>query len=319
MAASPKKAFLLIPAYICILLVCVVIGELAYMVYYNTTALIAGRQLQLFNTQALARGFFVVVPIVIFLSPVFFSFYRVRHSGGGFPPVLAYIVLCAATWCALYPAFIIFKSRAHRAGSSYSEPLTAGYFRPYSGTIVYLTRDLTASQNDAVVFNKSAAEDAITVGVVDKTNIENESAPFNDMLIRETVPLLPSWIVESFAALELRAEYAWKSGRVHWLCFLSFALALCCTYAVTFCSDWRLVNIIYLLVVNAGIFSFNVLYYSSYFTAFRNIGLSLEARVPFLSNVDGLSLVCVNISVALVCVAIGLLAMFARSKRLKRG
>ena len=88
MAESVKKSILLIPAYIGITACCIVVGELAYMMYCNTVHLVAGRPLELFSAYVFVRGFFIVVPAFIVLSPLFFSLYRIRHSGGGFLPVI---------------------------------------------------------------------------------------------------------------------------------------------------------------------------------------------------------------------------------------
>ena len=319
MAESVKKSILLIPAYIGIAACCIVVGELAYMVYCNTAYLVAGRPIELFNAYALARGFFIVVPVVIVLSPLFLSLYRIRHSGGGFLPVVVYILLCAATWIVLFPLFIEFK---RKAGQSLlpapKSALTAGYFRPYAGDVAYLLRDASASETAAVVLKSAGDENAVRLSHIDTNVMEAESAPFADILIRETVPSFPAWIKSGIDTIELRAETAWKSGRFAWLGFLSFALALCSTYAVSFCSDWRLVGILYLLIMDAGVLSFNLLYYSEYFKRLREAGAPLANAFPFFARSGEPLLICINAGIAILCVAVGCLAAVVRAKRLAR-
>ena len=118
--------------------------------------------------------------------------------------------------------------------------------------------------------------------------------------------------------LERHAERAWKRGRSAWLGFLSFALALCSTYAVSFCSDWRLVGIMYLLIIDGGVLSFNLLYYSDYFARLREAGASLEKAFRFFSYAGDPLLICINVCIAILCIAVGCLAVAVRAKRLKR-
>ena len=319
MAESVKKSLLRIPAYIGITACCIVVGELAYMVYFNTAHLIAGRTLELVNTYALVRGFFIVVPVVIVLSPLFLSLYRIRHSGGGFLPVTVYILLCAATWIVLFPLFIEFKRKAFETLPPASKSaLTAGYFRPYAGDVAYLLDDASTPERAAVVLSSAGDENAVSIAHIDAGVMEAESAPFDDILIRETVPSVPDWIKSGIDTIELRAERAWMSGRFAWLGFLSFAFALCATYAISFCSDWRLVGILYLLIMDGGVLSFNLLYYSEYFEHLRRGAAPLAKALPFFARLGDPLLICINIGIGILCIIAGCLAAVVRAKRLKR-
>ena len=319
MAESVKKSILLIPAYIGITACCIVVGELTYMMYFNTMHLVAGRPLELFSAYAFIRGFFIVVPVVIVLSPLFLSLYRIRHSGGGFLPIFVYILLCAATWIVLFPHFIEFKWKAEEASTPVSKSvLTAGYFRPYSGEAAYLLHDTSTPERAAVVLKSEGDENAVGLAQIDTSVMEAESAPFADILIRETVPSFPAWIVNGIDTIEMHAEQAWKNGRFAWFGFLSFALALCSTYAVSFCSDWRLVGILYLLIMDAGVLSFNLLSYSEYFKRLREAGAPLANAFPFFALSGDPLLICINAGIAVLCVAVGCLAAVVRAKRIKR-
>ena len=319
MAESVKKSILLIPAYIGITACCIVVGELAYMMYFNTAHLVAGRPLELFSVYALARGFFIVVPAFIVLSPLFFSLYRIRHSGGGFLPVIVYILLCAVMWIVIFPLFIEFKWKTEQSSPPAPKTtLSSGYFRSYAGEAAYLLRDASAPERAAVVLKSTGDENAIGLAQVDTNVMEAESAPFADILIRETVPSFPAWIGSGIDTIEMHAEQAWKNGRFAWLCFLSLALALCSTYAVSFCSDWRFVGILYLLIMDAGVLSFNLLYYSEYFTRLREAGAQLANVLPFFARSGDPLLICINIGIAVLCASVGCLAAAVRAKRFKR-
>ena len=319
MAESVKKSILLIPAYIGITACCIVVGELAYMMYCNTVHLVAGRPLELFSAYVFVRGFFIVVPAFIVLSPLFLSLYRIRHSGGGFLPVIVYILLCAVMWVVLFPRFIEFKWKTEQSlPPAPKSALTAGYFRPYAGKAAYLLRDASAPETPAVVLKSAGDENAVSLAQIDTNIMEAESSPFADILIRETVPSFPVWIKSGIDTIEMHAEQAWKSGRFAWLGFLSFALALCATYAVSFCSDWRLVGTLYLLIMDAGVLSFNLLYYSEYFKRLREAGAPLANAFPFFARSGDPLLICINAGIAVLCVAVGCLAAVVRAKRIKR-
>jgi hypothetical protein len=319
MIKSLKKALLLIPAYAGILLFSCIIGVLIYMLYFDTAGLIAGKLLQLFDRHVLFEGFFIIVPVVLVFSGVLLSFYRVRHSGGGILPVIMYALLGAVTWCILYPAFIELKNQWHAKSYTTESVLTAGYFRPSGNNVVYLPHKLVSSDADVVVINRDAApEDAVSQQKVNYSETVDTAAPFKDILIRETVPTMPEWIMNGFAIIEIRAEHAWNGGYISWLCFISFGLALFSVYALTFCSEWRLINIIYLLLMESGVLSLNLLYFSDYFLPIRKFSLQLGSSLKFFTCLDEPLLVCMNVFLSFIFIGIGTTAVFTRTKNNKR-
>lgn len=321
MALSPKskKALAFIPAYLFTMLFFFVAGELAYLVYFNTTELVAGRPPSLIVLPALAQGFFVIAPALLFLSPLVLTLYRVRHSGGGFLPVLSYIALCALTWGVVYPLFINFKVRHGSVVQTEERPLSADYFRRLNDSgLFYLPHDFTSQQMYAVVLNEADDGEAVSFDVVRQNDVAQAAAPFRDILIKETVPSVPMWISDGFMILELRAEYAWRGGFVKWLCFLSLAFALCSAYALTFCSDWRLVNVMYFLVAATGIFALSIVYYSNYFAVVRNLDSAISERISFLDSSDTPLLCALNVLIGVACIATGLIAEAARARRQRR-
>ena len=70
--------------------------------------------------------------------------------------------------------------------------------------------------------------------------------------------------------------------------------------------------------MDAGVLSFNLLYYSEYFTRLREAGAQLANVFPFFARSDDPLLICINAGIAVLCVAVGCLAAAVRVKRLKR-
>jgi hypothetical protein len=314
-----KKALLLIPAYIGMLLSCCVIGEFLYMLYFNTTRLIAGKQLQLFNKYVLENGFFVIVPIVFLLSGVFLSCYRIRHSRGGWLPVMMYGLLGAVTWCLLYPAFIEVKGRWIDKPLPESSVLTSGYFRREGSKVFYLVHTPDSSDADSIIINESAnPEDAVFLGASDTRKMVESATPFKDILIRETIPAVPGWISEALENFEVRAESAWHEGFISWFSFVAFGLVLFSVYAISFCSEWRLINTLYVFVMEAGVMSFNLLYFSSYFAEFRNYESLLCHRIKFLAHLHEPLLACMNVLFSLLFIILGIIEVRIHTAKNKR-
>jgi hypothetical protein len=324
MIKSLKKALLLIPAYAGILLSSCAAGVLLYMLYFNTAHLTAGKTLQLFDGYALFQGFFIVMPVILILSGALLSCYRIRHSGGGFLPVIMYALLGAATWGILYPAFIEVKAHFQPASRTSPPVLTAGYFRHTGKNSVYLlpgpvSADLTFSDTEAVVISEdSSGEDAVSLQKINYSEVAENSAPFKDSLIRETIPVMPEWIMDGFKTIENRAESSWKAGRMSWLGFTSFGLILFSVYALTFSSGWRLINIMYLFLMEAGVISFNLLYFSDYFRFVRNYSVIIETHIKFPAGLTEPVLVCINVFFSVLFIFIGILTAQSQVKRNKR-
>jgi hypothetical protein len=314
-----KKALLLIPAYIGMLLSSCIIGEFLYMLYFNTTRLIAGKQLQLFNKYALENGFFVIAPIVFLLSGIFLSCYRIRHSRGGCLPVIMYGLLGAVTWCLLYPAFIELKGKWTPRLLPEDSVLTSGYFRREGNDVFYLMHTPDGSNADSIVINESAnPENAVFPGYADTQKMVETASPFKDILIRETIPAVPGWISAALENFEARAESAWHEGLISWLSFVAFGLALFSVYAISFCSEWRLINTLYVFVMDAGVMSFNLLYFSSYFAEFRNLESLLCSSIKFLTHLHEPLLVCMNVLFSLVFTVIGIIEVRIHAAKNKR-
>ena len=321
-----KKALALLLSYIATLVICVIVGEFVYMLYYNTTALIAGRPILFFSRQALVNGFFTVTPVVILFSGIILSCIRIRHPHGIFPFIM-YCILAAATWGALYPAYLTFSLKVNHTVTVQepAQPLTSGYFRRSGGTTYYLLSDLKKdSVEDIVIRNTDNPADSVSIGTAERDVIEKESAPFRDSLVRETISPAPHRLSLCVDLIELHAEQAWKGGWIRWLCFASLGFALFSSYALSFCSEWRLINILYLFIMQAGIISFNTLYYTVYFAGYRGKDQPLRLAAErfkytgFFKYIDDPMLVCTNVLISVIFIIIGIIAVCARVRRSRR-
>jgi hypothetical protein len=319
MINSLKKTFLLIPAYIALLLFSCVISVLVYMLYFNTTGLIAGKTLQLFDTHVLINGFFFTTPVVLVLSGTLLSCYRIRHSHGGCFPVIMYVLLGMATWCVLYPAFIELKGHWQNQAATETVVLTPGYFRHSGGDIVYLPYGYNSDDTKAVVISEDASpEFAVSIQKTNIAEMVNKTAPFKDSLIRETIPVIPGWIMGVFTGIQKRAESAWHAGYTSWLCFMSLGLVLFSAYALTFCSEWRFINFLYLCTMEAVTIAFNSLYFTPVFAQFREFSVQLGRNIKFFTYLDEPLLVCVNVFISFVFIALGITAVVKHTKKIRR-
>lgn len=314
MNESLKKTFLMIPFFLILEVSALVFGELVFVMYYNVQHLVAGNSTSFFSLAIFVAGFFTVFPIVVVLTPLLLTFYRLRHSGGGVLPVVMYFILCAAMWTVFYPTFIRMKNKTSRTLPEVQTKLTSNYFREVGENNFFILENADEKNARGIVIDKTKTDTSIiSYANFSSEDLQTVSFPFHDSLISQTVEKFPSWIQEGFFATASRAEYALRAGFKKWLGFLSFALALTAVYMLTFVSEWRLVNVAYFLIVEAGVFALNTLYYSDFANQFRNL------QLPFFGNifisVDEPFLVLLNLAIAGLCFIIGVLASLSYAKK----
>ncbi|MBQ9630422.1 MAG: hypothetical protein IJR49_02415 [Treponema sp.] len=311
-----KKSLRLIPLYVWIFLCCTCIVLFAYILYAYSCDIVAGQSAS-FQFRSLAiRSFFSVFPLVLIAITISLGFYRVRHPAGGFLSILIYVILCAFTWLVLYPTFIDIKSTFnHPALTSKTQTLSKGYFRVSEEGTLYFPFDLEESGTVVNIRSWAEEEHIISASNVDRANLFAESEPFQDSIIRSSIPEFPTWISAGYTLLTSLSENAREKGFTQYLSRISWALALCAMYGFTFCTAWRLLGILYLLIMDAGVLSFNILYHSSYFEKFRMIGQNFVSKISFLSYFDDAFLFFVNASLIIIAILVAILASAINHKR----
>lgn len=313
------RAVMLLPRYILMLIVITFVGELSYMVFYATTCLTAGSRIMLLDGGALVRGLAVVVPIVMLSSGAMLAVHRVRHSGGGILSILSYIVMGGLTWFLLFPALLGVLEKVDNGSADDAQSgaligrthnLTGGYFREYGRDTVYFPRDAETDIMAAVYINSyEEASDAVSIKLISREQMIEDAAPFSDILIKETVPKVAGWIMLGFEQFKKGAYEAKDGGVLSWMEFASLGVVLFCVYALSFCSQWRLMSVVIMLSMYTGVLSFNALYNSPLLGGLRR----WSRTMPF-GNEQSL-LVCVNLSLAVLFVLLGALFCLARARR----
>lgn len=312
-----KKSLMLVGAYILMMILGCVLGIFIYMQFYNTMNLIAGKPLHLFSASAAVSGFFTIIPVVFLLSGFVLTIYRIRHEGG-FLPDIVYMILCAATWCVLYPLFLTVKEPAAVVSSETpGSELTSGYFRNAGESRIYLLDKKASDTSDSVIIDTDAREPAAAVheGKKQRTVLAEESEPFKDVLIKDTLPAIPAWLTSAFIRLEVKAVKAWKGGWFSWLCFMSFGLALCSVYMLRRCSQWRLINTLYLILAESAVLAVNTLYFLPSLGKIHKWGASFGG---LFKKMDDPVLVAANCIITVIFAVTGLVAAVSRERKYGR-
>lgn len=309
------RAVMLLPRYILMLAVFIFIGELSYMVFYGTTQLMAGSRIVLFDGNALLRGFTVVIPVAVVCSGAMLGVHRVRHYGGGWLSILSYIVLGAVTWFLFFPVSlgVIAKIDTMEIDTDVKKhgapKLTGGYFREYGRDTVYFPHDFVTKEQIAVFINGyEDANDAVSIKVISRQQMIDDAAPFKDILVKNTVPSVAKWITDGFEHFTKRAMAAKSGGPVSWLSFASLGIVLFAVYALSFCSRWRLMGVVIMLSMYAGVLGFNLLYFSPMLDSM----LALSLAMPFGGSETLLT--CINLSLAVLFVLLGTLSVLIRRR-----
>lgn len=307
------RAVMLIPRYILMLAVFVFVGELLFMLYYDTTQLVCGKNIMLINGKALLDGLSVVIPAAMLASGAMLGVHRVRHYGGGILAMLSYIILGAVTWLLVFPSLLgrLDASKGTSTRSKTSPVLTGGYFREYGQDTVYTARDFETESIAAVVIKGyEEAGDALSIKMISRKQMAEDAAPYSDILIKDTVPNVSKWIADGFAHFTKRAQAARSKGFLSWLSFASIGAVLFSVYALSFCSRWPLMSVVVMLSMYAGCLAFNMLYFSDMFSFMRSWSLVM----PFGGSNETL-LTCINFAVSVLFILLGLLSALAASRR----
>lgn len=313
---SFKKALRLLPLYVWLVLCCSLFVILIFIFYAKACDIVAGVRSASSLKNLCIRAFFSVFPVILIFVTLSLGFYKVRHPAGGFLAILVYALLCAFTWLVLYPAFIDLKSTYnHPALKKEVHPLSSGYFRESGENVLYFPSELKDSGTVVLIKPFATEENSMLMASAERNYLFAESEPFQDIIVKKSTSLFPMWIIEGFTLINSFAEKAREKGFLNFLGRVSWALCLCAMYAFTFCTSWRLLSVLYLLIMDAGVLAFNILYHSVYFESFREAGAKIVSHFSFLSHFDDPLLFAVNIILIIVALLVGLGASAVSKKR----
>ncbi|MBR1638452.1 MAG: hypothetical protein IJ688_03600 [Treponema sp.] len=268
-----KKAINLIIMYFVFLILGTVFGTLLYTMFSNLLNYVAGSKLTLFSVESLFQSFFYISLCMIILICPALSFYRVRHPGG-FSQAMAYIILSAFTWILLLPLdYKLISSMSENIKNEKEHtPLSKDYFRQVDGEVYYFTNDFEYTQTgaleaDAIVIHSVGDNGYVNFRPVRDTpsfKLNIAAAPFREILVSENFRSKTSTSVVNFRILAGEIVNCLSAGFLHFLFYLSFALALCSIYALTNLFDWRLLNSALLFLLSALVMGFNSDFFASW-------------------------------------------------------
>lgn len=243
-----KNALNMIIYYFSVLILGTVAAALIYMISCDLTVLVAGEKLKVFCWDFFVHGLVVMFPLVVSFALGFLIFYGIRHSENHFIRLAAYAFLGALSWIVFIPlCFNLQETYESSFAENYEiQKLSSGYFRQKNGNVFYFSRIADNGEADGVFIDLIGVtgESGKLVRFSNSKLADDFSSDFADSLVKDAVklPLVVSVPMQIYSALMESARNAWSGGIGQWLCFLSFALALCSVIAFQYSSGWRLIN-----------------------------------------------------------------------------
>lgn len=315
-----KKALSLLLTYFLFLVIGTAVGMFFYYIYLNIQSSVAGQPFEFFQKEELLRVLFYVLKCLLLFACPLMVYKRISNKGG-VAHFLFFIVLSALTWVLFVPLLGHLEAKVSYNTKDSSKLLTKGYFRQSGNKIYYFTTD----------YNKSTVYDTSTIiidtspdGTVEVENLKasrdfvlfRDSAPYSDILIKNTFAPSESQEIISFSLIMEHAMKAFAKGWTYWLAFLSLGLLLTTLYGTADLFRWRLLNTGFLLIMTFGILCAHTLYYHPVFTSFRRQYINNRGFFIFLSKfMDDPLLVLTNVVLSFVFIIIGIVRFATRKKR----
>ena len=315
-----KKAFKLVLKYFLVLLIGTAIGMVFYYVYLEMQASVAGMPFSFFQKEDLLRSLLYVLGcVLLFICPAM-VYIRISNKGGA-GNFIAFILLSAITWAICIPALIHFEDKYVYQSKDSSKILTGGYFRECEGKVYYFTSNYNQNPYSSTT---TVVIDTSDDGTVEIENIApsrdfilfRDSAPYSDVLIKNTFGETTRNPIISFALIFEHARNAFSRKWTFWLGFLSLGLLISSLYGAAELFRWRLLNTGFLMTATFAILAVNTCYYHPVITSLRRQYINNRRFFIFLSRyIDDPLLVMVNVIFSLVFIIMGIVCFASRKKR----
>lgn len=269
-----------------------------YMIYTLCVNLVAG-QSPSFNAELFVQGIYIFLPLVLIFQAMFMTFYLIRHPTQSVLPLIVYVLIYVSSWLFLIPG----AAKANAAVSAdspiqeISDKPSAGYFRKSGSQIFYYSSiKENGSANGLCVDTQKAGNNVYTFS---NLQLSKKRTTFTDSLIQSTIEMPDSLSIIINYVTELSVILTKCAGRTkgYWLCFATLALPLLGVIAFRNFSQWRLVNIVAILIVTFGSIAFNIAGYMSptVVTAEKAVNTAL-GKLPLIKNLAPLGNPCVILS-----------------------
>ena len=248
---------------VCISVVVCTALAAVYMIYTLCVNMVAGQQLA-FDIQLFLEGLLLFLPLVLVMQALFMTLWMIRHPESTLLPVAVYAAIYIAVWLFVLPAVVksVPYGGSQYAGGRFSDKPSAGYFRNTADTILYYSTidpDTSLANGMCVDIQKPAGN----VFTFSNVALSQKRTVFTDSLIQNTIEMPPTlsiivrYVQDFFVILAKCARERFG----YWLCFATMALPLLAVVSLRRFSQWRLVSVISIIFVSAGVFVFNVLGY----------------------------------------------------------
>ncbi|MBP5443225.1 MAG: hypothetical protein J6Y60_08285 [Treponema sp.] len=310
--SSFKQGLKVIPLYIVTVVIGTVICAVAYSLYSLCTHMVAGAQVQIFNLKYFLDGVFIFSPAILILSGVLTCAYLIRHPPTSAFPTIVYMIIYAVFWVILMPLNFRLADRfnlTQEEATASPVQLSDGFFRESAqGHIYYYTSVSDKNVVDGVCIAPSDSQMVYTF-----SDIQLPSATdFSDPLIKQTVqmPEVLQVLSKWFNSFMVIARTSCTRGTFEWLCFASIGLALLSVVGLRQISKWRIIDLVLVVGVTAGILALNILGYTNSFM--DPIKAKVDGMLPTIKNP---LLVLLNILICIICLCIGIIVSAKRSRQ----
>lgn len=280
------------------------LASLFYMIFCSLLSLVAGEQHSFFSSEIFFRGIFVSSPLIISAVLVSLVLFGIRQPSNPIIKNITYILFGLLSWLFLIPLnFELFQSDSP---ISISEPnqiqseqksLSVGYFRPAESGVVYFSEIKDDGKSDGIFIDTegiSGKQGAVIQFFDSQVDLPDEE--FADVLMKNSLSLSPvvSIPMKIYSRLFSVAQSKYNEGKIAWLIFATFGLALISVWGIGKMTSWKLLNAVFTLTLVFLIVLLNFLYYSG--------------RIK-------LSIFILNICVAAIFFALGFIIPIFKPKR----
>ena len=310
--SSFKQGLKVIPLYIVTVVIGTVICAVAYSLYSLCTHMVAGAQVQIFNLKYFLDGVFIFSPAILILSGVLTCAYLIRHPPTSAFPTIVYMIIYAVFWVILMPLNFRLADRfnlTQEEAAASPVQLSDGFFRESGqGHIYYYTSVSDKNVVDGVCIAPSDSQMVYTFSDIQLPG----ATDFSDPLIKQTVqmPEVLQVLSKWFNSFMVIARTSCTRGTFEWLCFASIGFALLSVVGLRQISKWRIIDLVLVVGVTAGILALNILGYTNSFM--DPIKAKVDGMLPTIKNP---LLVLLNILICIICLCIGIIVSAKRSRQ----
>lgn len=266
-----KKSLYLFLVYIVIFLFMSAVVAYLHMQEIQLTLLVAGTKLPFINFKLFVRGLLFYFPLCSALSLLPFCFYLIRHKFKLVQYLIPYIIICIIVFLVFFPLGIELQENFSDFLSPIQKeltPLSSGYFRT-SDTFIDYYISTNPDGSSEILHISRPSNTHLTTEFSTRTVYQTLAGTngFSDPLIYDVfgsdnhLAFLKSYL----RFLELKMKESYYEGFWNFFGFMSIGFALSSVIGLRRVANWRLLNLINMLLSYFGIIVINVILYSHQF------------------------------------------------------